>query len=397
MSVRTGPNSPELIVEIDFTNNPTNATRVWTDVTTDVRQVNYSSDGRNHELTRTDIGTLSAVLNNRHGHYDPTNTASPRYPGVKRKRWIRVSAVWDGVTYRRWTGLIEEWSQEWPAFGTDATVSITASSALSVLNLFDLDGLSYVSQPTGTRTGAVLTSASVTSYTVDTGQSTVVASGTFARGSTALAHLLDVEETENGRLFSKGDGSVQFQSRHYRLLNSSASQGTIGDAAGEIRYRTGRLDLDDADLYNEVEVTPSGGTPETASDATSKLEHYTRRLNRDILSSSQAEALNAAQYLLSLYADPSPRIPEVELVGASDTSKWPTILGAKISDRFVWKRRAVANTITTDVFLERYSDTVAPGRDWRVSFQLSPAADQAGWVVGNSTYSLAGQTTVATY
>lgn len=397
MSLRTGPNSPELLVEIDFTNNPTNATRAYTDVTADVRQLSYQSDGRNHELSRTDVGTLSAVLNNRHGHYDPTNPSSPRYPGVKRKRWIRVSAVWAGVTYRRWTGLIESWSQEWPAFGKDATVQITASSALSVLNLFDLDGLSYVSQATGTRTGAVLTSAGVTSYSVDTGASTVVAVGPFARDSPALAHLLDVEATENGRLFSKGDGAIQFQSRHYRLLNSSTPVGTIGDNVGEIRYRTGRLDLDDADLWDEVEVTPSGGTPETASDAASKLSHFTRRLNRDILSSSQSEALSAAQYLLSLYADPSPRIPQVELVGASDTGKWPQILTADVSDRFTWIRRADAHTIEQDVFVERYSDTVAPGRDWRVTLQLSPADDQAGWLLGDATYSVLGSTTVLTY
>lgn len=397
MSVRTGPRSPELLAEIDFTNDPTNPTRVWTDVSADVRQLSYQSDGRNHELSRTDIGTLSALLDNRLGTYDPTNPSSPRYPGVKRKRWIRVSAVWAGVTYRRWTGLIEEWSQEWPAFGKDATVEISASSALSVLNLFDLDGLSYGAQATGTRTGAVLTSAGVTSYTVDTGASTVVAVGPFARDSAALSHLLDVEATENGRLFSAGDGSVRFQSRHYRLLNSSTSSGTIGDQAAEIRYRTGRLDLDDADLWNEVEVTPSGGTPETASDAASKLAHYTRRLNRDILSSSQAEALSAAQYLLALYADPSPRIPQVELIGASDTSKWPTILGAEISDRFTWIRRAVAHEIEQDVFVERYADSVAPGRDWRVTFQLSPAADQAGWVLGDPVYSLLGETTVLSY
>lgn len=384
MSQYVSHDSPELLVEIDFTNDPTNASRVWTDVTDDVRQISYTRSGRNHELQRTDPGTLSALLNNRHGDYDSTNTGSPHYPGVKRKRWIRVSAVWASVTYRRWTGLIESWQQNWPAFGKDATVEIRAADALTVLNLFDLDGLSFGAQTTGARVTAVLTAAGIDAISVDTGATTIVAAGPFTEGSMALSHLLEVEQSENGLLFAEGDGSIVFQARHYRLQNSTTPLDTIGDAGAEIPYRAAILNLDDGDLWNSVTVTPDGGTAEVATNTASITSHYERRLNRSILSSSQSEALSAAQYLVARYADPDPRIPAVELVGASASAKWPTILGAGNSDRFTWTRRATAHTITQDVFVERVSDTVTPGHDWRVSFQFSPSSDQAGWVLDTS-------------
>lgn len=388
---------PHLRVDIDFDNDPTNATRVWTDVTPDVRQLTYTRSGRNHELQRTEAGSLSALLDNRTADYDPTNATGPHYPGVKRMRWMRVRARYGVTDYPRWKGLIEQWRQEWPSAGKDATVQITATDALKVLNLFDLDGLTYSSETTDVRVANVLTSVGIDDYTVDTAAATtVVAASAFAEGSSALAHLLAVEESENGLLFAEGDGKIVFQGRHYRLLNSNTSMGTIGDGAGEIPYRTAELDLDDGDLWNEVSVTPDGGAAQTVTDAASVASHYTRRLNRTILSASEAEALSAAQFLVARYADPSPRVPKVDLLGNAAPANWPTILGLGNSDRLAWIRRA-AVTIEQDVFVEKVADRVVPGTAWDVSLQLSPALDQAGWVAGDPVYSLAGETTRANY
>ncbi|MCR4340956.1 MAG: hypothetical protein NUW01_13835 [Gemmatimonadaceae bacterium] len=396
MSVTVGPNCPELVFEIDFDTDPGATPRTYTDVSSDVRALSYIRGGRAHELQRSDAGSLTAVLDNRSGDYDPTNALGAYYPGVKRMRWCRVKAVWATVTYIRWTGLIESWRQEWPSGGTDATVTVRAVDAFKVLNLYDLDGLSYALQTTDVRVAAVCASVGLPS-TVDTdAATTIVESGTFAADTMALSHLLAIEESENGLLYAGSDGTIVFQGRYYRLLNSSTSKGTIGDAAGEIPYRTGELDLDDADLWDSAAVTPSGGTPETATDSASIAAHYERTLNRGILAASQTEALSAAQFLVERYADQAPRIPQVELVGQADTSKWPVILAAVNSDRFTWHRSAVAD-IEQDVFVERVSDVVVPGTEWRVAFELSPAADQAGWVLGDPTYSLLGETTVLVY
>lgn len=398
MSRPVAADHPEVTFEVDFANDATNATRAWTDVTHHVRSLSYTRAGRNNELGRTEAGTLTAVLDNRAADYDPGNAASPRYPGVRRMRWCRVSATWAGVTYRRWTGLIDAWRQTWPAAGKDATVTVTATDALKVLNLFDLDNLAYPSQLSSVRVSAVLTDVGITPALIAAGKTTVAASGVFGAGSSALAHLIAVEESENGLLFADGEGRIVFQDRHHRLLTSTArtSRGVIGDRPGDIRYRTGTLDLDDAYLWNTVVVTPSGGTEEKATDAASRARHYERRLTRSILSAAQTDALNTAQFLTQRYADPTSRVPSVELVGRLDTSKWPVILAAENSHRFTWRRAAEA-LISQDVFVERVTDNIAPGRGWGVTFDLSPAIDQAGWVAGDATYSLAGTSTRAVY
>ena len=68
----------------------------------------------------------------------------------------------------------------------------------------------------------------------DTGQSSIVDSGTISTGTNALSHLQDVEATENGRLFADAGGTIQFQDRHYRLQHSASPMGTIGDGTAPL-------------------------------------------------------------------------------------------------------------------------------------------------------------------
>jgi hypothetical protein len=399
VSVFVATNCPELQVEIDFTNNPTNATRVWTDVSRFVRQISWTTDGRDNELTRTTPGAMSALLDNRDGRFDSTWTGSPYYPNVKRKRFVRVSGVWAGTRYSRWTGLIDAWRQEWPGFGMDATAAISASSTMTTLNLMDLDGGSLFSETTGNRVIDVLASFGLPRSAINLGGTTVPAIGPFPPGSTAMAHLLAVEETENGRLFTDPDGVFTFQDRHQRLTDttSTVSQATIGDLYGEIPYQAGELDLDDSDCFNIAAVTPAGGAEQTWFDQPSRDAHFDRRISVNSLSDQVSEALAAAQYLVGRYANTAARIPAVTLLVSAAPSYWPLVLSTAISYRYTWKRRAAANTISQDVFVERISEAPTPGVGWPVTFQLSPAVDTVGWVAGKVGYSEAGVTTRGVY
>lgn len=387
---------PLLSVEVDFTNAPTNPTRVWTDVARYVRAIDYVRGGRNSELQRSEAGQLRSVFDNRLGHFEPSNPSSPFYPGVKRTRWIRVQAQWAGVTYNRWQGLIESIDQRWPEAGKDAIVEITASDAFKVLNLFDLTGLSYAAHKSHTRVGAVCTSVGLP-YSAPSGTADIVASGAFAQGAFALPHLLDVEETENGLLFAEGDGSITFQDRHYRLMNSAASVLTIGEAGGEAPYRDdAQRTTSDDDLYNQVGVTPSGGTVQTVNRGTSQTDHFTRRLSKNVLTSDTADAKALAEYLANRYQESSPRVPGVSLLGRKATDLWPSIMGLKNSNRVRFRRNA-AYALDEYFFVERVGDTIIPGTDWQVKLQMSPVVDETGWVLGDATYGLLGQTTKLTF
>lgn len=393
-------NIPDLCVEIDFTNDPTNPTRVWTDVTADLRQLSYTLAGRKQELQRTEAGALTGVFSNKTGNYDATNPSGAYHPGVKRHRWMRVRGRWASVIYPRWQGLIQTFTQTWPASGHDAICTIRAADASMILNLFDLAGQSFGSQTTDARVAAICTLAGLP-YAVDTGAaSTIDAAGPFPTASFALAHLQDVELTENGLLFAGADGEINFQGRHYRILNSGTAIDTIGDGAGEIPYRDASHELDDGDLATSVTVTPSGGgDPITVSDSDAADAYFAQSqsaINRTLLLADSTEAQACAEYLLARYKDSSPRIPQLELLGMRTPAKWPEVLAAANSDRFTWKRRAAAHTITEDVYVEQISEVIAPG-SWQTTAQLSPAVDQAGWVLGDATFSVLGETTVVVY
>jgi hypothetical protein len=308
-----------------------------------------------------------------------------------------VRAQWAGVTYPRWQGLVTAWNVSWPESGKDSIVQVSASDSLKILNLYDLGGKDYGAGLTSARVTAVCADVGIAS-SVSAGISSIPDSGTLTVGTSALTHLQAVEDDENGRLFAAGDATITFQDRHYRLVNSAVSQGTIGDAAGEIPYRDNMsLVSDDANLWPQVIVTPAGGTAETASDSSSELSYYTRSYTRSLLGTSQAEALSAAQYLVSVYKDPAPKLPVLTLLPSRATSLWPNVLGAVNSQRFTFKRRPTYGTITQDGFVEQVSDTIQPGAAFDVAVQLSAANDQAFWVLGDPINGLLGETTALVY
>lgn len=423
---------PTLIIEIDFAAEPTTGTRQWTDVTEWVRSASWQTSGRQHELQRTDAGTLTVLLDNNDARFDPTNTNSTYYPGVKRMRWIRARAYWQSAYYTRWTGLVESWSQEWPSAGHDATCVVRATDAFKILSLYDLGDLSFTETTTGGRIAEVLDVVGCGVGSIDAGQTTIPDDGPLSVGTKALSYIQDIAETENGLVFADQDGNIRFQDRHYRIneTTSLVSIATIGDGATvgdtlvleedgvsqirlednsgslapeeasaaveEIPYATGQLDYDDSDVWPTVQVTPKDGTLETASNVISQSLHFDRVLSRTSMSDSQVEALAAAQWLSGIYADPAPRIPTVELQGRADSSWWTTILGITMSQRYTWIRRA-AETISTDVHVERITETVDPYQGWRTSLQFSPATNSSYWLLETAGFGELDETATLAY
>lgn len=608
---------PQLDVLLDVTNPPTSTTRTWTSIVRQVRSLAWSRSGRSDELQRTTAGTASLLLDNRG---DAITSL-----GVAKAQWCSIRALWAGVTYELWRGIITSLPRQWPDAGKDALLTVSAADALYICRLVDLAGLTYASQRadqrivtilsiagfpvgyansvlafrpslywrlgessgtvaadasgngrTGTygagvtlgQTGALVGDpntavlfhnlsfsdsvgaagydafsagqrtfmgwANRTSTTstdqlltdnggrrvlwlsrgsndvqffwdsnhvitwtgawpgvgqyvhwalviddstgaaelfingVSQGQQfasgflptfggffvgtegttttsfggdidevavyeqaltsfsiagiyragLVAAAGTFdsdsdtldavstplAIGSDGLSALLAVEGSDNGLLVANPDGSMTYQGRHWRIVNSTVSQLTFGES-GQVPYRDSvSYEDDDSRLANTVTVTPlGGGAPQTASDVASQTKYFTRRnqtADQQLLSSSELLALSAAQYLVSRYKDPPPRIPEVEVdlaaVSTSVPAKMPTLLGLGNSNRVTWTRQA-ATPISVDTYVEQINHVVNPGVSWQMKLQLSPASNDPHWVLGDSVNGALGSTTALSY
>lgn len=127
---------PAVTVEIAFTTGPNDPSPVWVDVTQwwRVSPAISITRGRQDEQGDVSPSKCTLTLDNSDGRFTAGNVASPYYPNVKKGRRLRVSAIHNAVTYRRFTGYIDEWPVTWADASTKvAAAAITASSRLARL------------------------------------------------------------------------------------------------------------------------------------------------------------------------------------------------------------------------------------------------------------------------
>jgi hypothetical protein len=115
---------------------PLSGSPSWTDITDYYRGLDIDR-GRSSEMTSTEPGTLSLVLDNADGRFTPGRPTSPYYPNVLPNRRIRVTALVLGITYLLFDGFVDGWPVRFG--GPDyAESTITATDAFKILASIDL-------------------------------------------------------------------------------------------------------------------------------------------------------------------------------------------------------------------------------------------------------------------
>ena len=383
---------PGLQADCAFSTDPTSGSPSWTDITAYVRGFSCRR-GRQHDLSRIEAGTLDLLLSNNDRRFDPTYAAGPYYPNVLPLRRVRIRAQWSSVTYPLWAGYVEAWPPSWPAGGKDDVVTVHAADAFKVLNLSSLRGASFASELTSARVTNVLGTVSIPSadYSIATGEITLVASGTIADDTTALAHILEVVDSEGGGglFYASRGGTLIFEGQRHRIANETVASGTFVDGAGTtgLTYLDLQASYDDSEVWNEVTMTPSGGTAETVSDTGSQTTYFKRAVSFTGLHARQGEAAAVASIKLYRQADPVLRFPQMTVAGAANPSVlWPKLLALELSDRIGVQRTPPGGgaAILQDCHVEGVEHTV--GTDsWVTRLMLSKAdAATSFWTLGTS-------------
>lgn len=399
--VTLGDLFPDVSIEVDVTTSPRSSSRTWTDITPYVRQCSGNRSGRNDEMQRTATGILNLVCSDQAGAVSGL--------GIKKRQWVRVRRQWNSVVYPLWQGIFESVPRRWLEGGSDPIVELHAADVLKVLRLTPLAGKDSTTDPTifgavrnDQRVAGIVGIAMLSTGTIDTDTDGADAVTTaLSDGTDALSTCIDIEASENGLLVAEADGAISFQGRHYRLINSATSLGTFGESAGDIPYKD-TVELDDTDAYiaNPVTVTLPDGTTITVQDSTYLDDNWGNPLNRNLLKTDTGLGTDCANYLLKRYKNPSARIPQLDIqlaaVASNAPSYMPAILGAGNSDRFTWDR-AASTPITADVYIEQVGFNFDRDGADDMTFQLSPASDDFGWVLGDAVNGLLGQTTVLAY
>lgn len=176
---------------------------------------------------------------------------------------------------------------------------------------------------------------------IGTGKSTLPAI-TFAESdaSSLLAHLLNVDGTEDGLTFCDGEGQLVFVDRQALITTPyTVSQATFGDADRSTGDEyVDIVPSDDIDLlFNEFTGSRNGGVTHTVSDEDSQTAFLRRATSVSILAVDDQDVIDALTYKLLRYKDPVRRVDSVEITpkgtASEMTAMWETLFALELGDR----------------------------------------------------------------
>ncbi|MFI6819272.1 hypothetical protein ACIBG7_43275 [Nonomuraea sp. NPDC050328] len=299
------------------------------------------------------------------------------------------------------TGFADDWLVSWS--GTyDSEVTVPCTDALDIIAGNDRAPVAAVGagEDSGARVHRILDSVGwpVGARQIDVGSSTLQA--TTLEGS-GLSELQLVADTEIGELYQNASGDVVFRNRQAILTDErtttvQARFGPGGEASGRLGYKDVGIAYDRQQMANEVRITRAGGSAaQVAIDAASIAEYnQTKTYERtDLIMQSDAEALSAAQWLLSVSKEPELRFDSLEVWGQADpVNLFPQILGRRIGDRIEIDRRPVGggDPVVREVIIRGVSHEirgVGGGQPrWVTIWQLQSAQKSGNfWTLGHPT------------
>ena len=235
---------------------------------------------------------------------------------------------------------------------------------------------------------------------ISTGSSTI---GSHSMpGGSVLSYLQQLADTEQSQFYCGIDGNmssdhtfkVVWRARHAKYLatRSFTSQATFGP--GGLKYADILVDYSEQGIYNDAEVTPSGGVPQRASNSNSQREQFKRTYTKSTLDETDNAAYDHAAYVVNTRADPEARIVGLVIAPQRDPANlWPQVLGREIGDRVTVNMPTIAGSVAQACVIEGVEHSMANG-SWSTTWRLSQADVQTPWIWDDSVYSVWDSTTV---
>ena len=315
----TGPAfAPAMILDQGLldTNVLADATAVIVDVSSQVDRVEIAR-GRNAQADQFQTGTLSLRIVDQNGDFNPMNTSGPYYGLLDPMRKVTISGTSAVGTYPMFSGYITGYSTTTPLNAVD--VVYTTITAVDAFRLASMAQISTVTGATagdlsGTRINQLLDQISWPSSMrdIDAGLTTMQADPGTAR--TSLAAMQTVELSEYGALYIDAVGSFVFQDRNLTASSVAATPTVFNEDGTGIKYSNALWILNDVLVYNSAQVSRSGGSVQTATNAASIALYFLHSYNQqNLLMQTDAVALDYAQAYIASRAATSVRCDAITL------------------------------------------------------------------------------------
>jgi hypothetical protein len=279
-------------------------------------------------------------------------------------------------------------------YGTIAHAACYASSlsAARILSHATAGSTGFSGETTSARIARLAGYAGVATaaMSLETGVSTVVGQDTTDQSAIDLIDAVAV--TENGLAFMSRTGALTFQARSHRYNTSSSFTLTAGQYGVDLSPT-----LDDWGIQNDVTVTRQAGAVTRVVNQASIDDNGVYTGSIESLTTSDNEALDAANWRVNNYGNPRTRWPSVTVNIATQPTLIPTVLAAEISDQFALSGLpSQAPASTASVVIEGYSETFGIDQ-YSITFNCSPGGLSQAWVLDSATYSVLDSTTQLAY
>jgi hypothetical protein len=348
--------------------------------------------GRNLLQDTYDAGQATVKILDPDGDFNPQNNLSPIYGYLQPSRKLRISAEYNGNTYYLFSGYTSDYRYTYPQGQETAYVTVTAFDAFKIFNTAAVNTIAGTSagQTTGTRIGKILDQISWPSgmRDIDTGATTCQADPATSRS--ALTAIRTVELTEYGAFYISPEGDAVFQDRPFTVSSIGGTPTVFNQDGTGINYANLKFAFDDKLVYNQANVTRTGGIVQTASDAASIDTYFLHSYTvGNLLMETDAEALNFAEAYVASRKDTDIRIDAITL--DLNTPNYTAGVTAGLSlDYFdpvtITNETPQGSTITKTLQIQGVSHDITPN-SWITNFTtMEPIID--GFILNSALYGI---------
>ena len=347
--------------------------------------------GRNAQADEFQTGTMTLRIVDQNGDFNPQNPSSPYFGLLDPMRKVSISATSAGVTYPMFSGFITSYTTTTPKNAND--VVYTTIQAVDALRLAQNAQIATVTGATagdlsGTRIDQILDQIAwpESMRDVDAGLTTMQADPGTAR--TSLAALQTVTNSEYGAFYVDASGSFVFQDRSVTTASIGGTPTVFNDNGTDIGYFNAVWRLDDTLIFNQANVTRTGGTVQSATNAASVEKYFAHTYNiQNLLMQTDAVALDYAQAYVASRAETSVRCDAIELDLYTDNYA-NGILAALSLEFFdpvtITTNQPGASTLTKTLQVFGVAHNVTPNK-WRTTFTtLEPVID--GFILDSTLF-----------
>ena len=357
--------------------------------------------GRNAEADQFQTGTCTMRIVDQNGDFNPMNTAGPYYGLLDPMRKLEISATHLGITYPIFSGFITGYDTLTPQeAGVDVVyTTITAVDAFRLLQNAQITTVvdATAGQLSGTRINKLLDQVAwpASMRDVDAGLTTLQADPGTQR--TTLAACQTVSTSEYGAFYVDAAGSFVFQDRALTSSSIGATPTVFTDTGGDIKYFDAQWVLNDVLVYNQANITRSGGATQQDSNAASIAKYFLHSYTQtNLLMQTDAVALDYARAYVASRAETTVRCDALTLDLYTENYD-SGIVAALDLDFFdpitVTTSQPGSSSLVKTLQIFGVAMTIKPNK-WQVKFTtLEPIID--AFILNSTQYGVLGTNTLS--